>query len=772
MRNRLALVEAFYNEEHDKIKEIVLSTDKSDPIYKHYHVIWLLLSQEITLEEKKNFLRTALESPPSNTELFIILLLFSVILATQSNQVAEAQRAFDLMQQLSKEGVENDVKVSILRSKARIENAADHYQEELEALTEALKLNRVGTKRWAIIQTSRIATAIENEDFDLAYKNLEGLRPYANLTTTSFSGSYEFLRARYLYSSGKANEAMVLVDSKSSDELPNIQRDRKTLRIQCLIKTEKFEQAEHLLNTARMEAPREINQHRFQNKLYLWEIEHLRAYLALAKKDFQTVRHHCQNALSIISHQSPRFIRESHRLILSTELASRHSRAARVYLNILDPEESKPTYAAEWARLYLLEGDRNRAAHHFQKLTNHTIPELIEDKLRYAFELSISQVTSLLFSSKNEKTLAATHLHTEGKEPKESHSFELAGESAVTAQVRTMIEKFAPVKSSILITGEAGTGKKMIARLLHFKSVHKSEPFIPVNCGASSDTLLTSELFGHLEGAFTDANRNRDGFFVEAGKGTIFLDEIDLLSPQLQTRILRVLENKEVVPIGGQKPKSVQARIIATTHKSLENILRKDLYFLLTRAQIHIPPLRERVEDIPLLAKHFLRRLYGKFDIVLSDDLIEALKKYSWPGNVTQLKNEMERMAMKAGQAQVLSASIFQPDILEEPKVSKRVKQASPNQISHRSPPAPKSSTQDPATFSHYTMDRRHALQELFTTHGRLTKADVVRLLNCAPNTAAKDLKVLMQEGFIRRIDTSAHLRTSYFELSTSKSPS
>jgi two-component system response regulator AtoC len=214
-----------------------------------------------------------------------------------------------------------------------------------------------------------------------------------------------------------------------------------------------------------------------------------------------------------------------------------------------------------------------------------------------------------------------------------------------------VIKKVAPYKSTILITGESGTGKELIARALHYNSDRSQCPFIPVNCGAIPENLLESELFGHIKGAFTDAIRTKKGLFEEADGGTLFLDEIGELPPQLQVKLLRVLQDGEIRKVGESKSIQIDVRIITATVKDLvkevnEGHFREDLFYRLNVLPIHIPPLRERKEDIPLLVHHFIDKYshsMNKNVVGITSKALDALMNYRWYGNVRELENTIER---------------------------------------------------------------------------------------------------------------------------------
>jgi DNA-binding NtrC family response regulator len=232
----------------------------------------------------------------------------------------------------------------------------------------------------------------------------------------------------------------------------------------------------------------------------------------------------------------------------------------------------------------------------------------------------------------------------------------LLGRSAAIRKVFDLISKVGATTSTILITGESGTGKELVCRALHRTSPCCGGPLIPVNCGAIPEELLESELFGHEKGSFTGATTAREGRFQMADGGTIFLDEVSEMSPKLQVKLLRVLQESEFERVGGNKTIRVDVRIVAATNRDLEKCVaagefREDLYYRLNVIPVHLPPLRERKEDVPLLVEAFIRRFQEK-DLTplrtVHADAMAALSAYPWPGNVRELENLVERMAILA----------------------------------------------------------------------------------------------------------------------------
>ena len=232
----------------------------------------------------------------------------------------------------------------------------------------------------------------------------------------------------------------------------------------------------------------------------------------------------------------------------------------------------------------------------------------------------------------------------------------LVGKSHVMQELYTLIEQVAPTDSTVLIQGESGTGKELIADAIHRSGTRQGGPFIKVNCSALSESLLESELFGHVKGAFTGATYDRKGRFEMAGDGTIFLDEIGDLTERIQVKLLRVLQEREIERVGDSKVIPVDVRILAATHQALKKLteegrFRQDLYYRLNVIPVHVPPLRERREDIPSLAARFLRTVgerTGKKPEKISHDALRVMMDYDWPGNVRELLNAVEHGVVKS----------------------------------------------------------------------------------------------------------------------------
>jgi len=275
---------------------------------------------------------------------------------------------------------------------------------------------------------------------------------------------------------------------------------------------------------------------------------------------------------------------------------------------------------------------------------------VIDEELRMAIDRALAQREVI---AENQKLKAQLDLRF-GLE-------NIVGHDHRMQRVFDMVDRIADTKATVLITGESGTGKSLLARAIHRRSSRREQPFVEVACGAMPETLLESELFGHAAGAFTGAIGDREGKFAHSDKGTIFLDEISTSSPGLQVKLLRVLQEFEFEPVGSTKTQRVDTRVILATNEDLaaavqQGRFRQDLYYRVNVINIELPPLRERLSDIPLLAQHFLTRTAeeaGKKSTALGDDALAALQRYNWPGNVRELQNVVERAVLLSRDSQI-----------------------------------------------------------------------------------------------------------------------
>jgi DNA-binding NtrC family response regulator len=278
------------------------------------------------------------------------------------------------------------------------------------------------------------------------------------------------------------------------------------------------------------------------------------------------------------------------------------------------------------------------------------------------------EIKRIIRNALNVRSLWAENLILK-KQIERLYDFEkIIGESPVIKDLIDQVKKISDSKTNILILGETGTGKELFTRAIHFNSSRQNKPFVPINCSAIPDNLLESELFGHVKGAFTGATQSKRGLFEEADGGTVFLDEIADLNPALQAKLLRVIDDHEIRPVGSTQSRKVDIRLIAATNKDIvkavkEGLCREDLYYRLNVVTLNLPPLREHPEDILLLAKHFLSiyaQEIGKPIRSFHERVLKLLQDYHWPGNVRELQNIIERAVL------ITDRDIIYPEHLPE----------------------------------------------------------------------------------------------------------
>ncbi|HPH67289.1 MAG TPA: sigma-54 dependent transcriptional regulator [Kofleriaceae bacterium] len=293
-------------------------------------------------------------------------------------------------------------------------------------------------------------------------------------------------------------------------------------------------------------------------------------------------------------------------------------------------------------------------------------PLVSEGELRQLRALIDATGAAISVARSADRADAAAAAKPDKLDKKSVHPFsEIVGRTPALKQMAALLEKVVKTSATVLIQGESGTGKELIARALHYHGPRAKKNFVVQNCSAFNDNLLESALFGHVKGSFTGAVKDQKGLFEMADGGTFFLDEIGDMSPALQVKLLRVLQEGTFTPVGGVKPVKVDVRIIAASHKDLAQMVsqrqfREDLFFRVNVLKITVPPLRERVGDIPELARHFARKSHRGDDSppVISDDAIALLCAYHWPGNIRELENEIERMRVLGGNARELTGAM------------------------------------------------------------------------------------------------------------------
>jgi DNA-binding NtrC family response regulator len=310
----------------------------------------------------------------------------------------------------------------------------------------------------------------------------------------------------------------------------------------------------------------------------------------------------------------------------------------------------------------LSEARRLGVASPFIIITAHTTPQHALEALR----AGAAEYLSKPFNVDDLKLILSKLLGVETPPTKPQDVPNFIGSSPAIRRILDMVPRLAATPSTVFITGESGTGKELLAQAIHSFSANANGPFLSVNCGALPEGLLESELFGHVRGAFTGAVRDNKGLFVDAEGGTLLLDEVGELTPLMQVKLLRVLQEKRVRPVGATREVEVKVRVLAATNRDLEQAVkdgsfREDLYYRLNVLHIHLPPLRQRSEDLAELARHFVERTCREFGLPpkrLTADAIRVLQAYTWPGNVRELENLIERTVALEGTEMISSGSL------------------------------------------------------------------------------------------------------------------
>lgn len=471
--------------------------------------------------------------------------------------------------------------------------------------------------------------------------------------------------------------------------------------------------------------------------------------------------------------------------LLRSELAEGNIEAARRIMDIRH-EKGNIHFMDDFflARIAVLSGDRDAAADRFlvllKSIDHYEAEGRLCFELRLASELQKDTIFKLVrVSEKMRSDTSDRSRPSPDNILPTSPLMDAAGleriisSSPVMASIKSSIQQFSNVDVPVLITGETGTGKELVARALHESGHRTSKPFVAINCGAISESLLESELFGHEKGAFSGAANAHQGLFEEARDGTIFLDEIGDISPRLQVVLLRVLETSEIRPVGSTSSRKISCRIVASTNADLSekeknNQFRRDLLFRLRRLEIHIPPLADRVEDIQLLASHFLNLGRPKdVHASMSDRLANIILRYKWPGNVRELRNSIERMRLMNSDKLYYDAEDL--DLPYDTVTTLRVPEKSMPQSFKINPADPPRREAGMFKEGKSRIRRLASERELFMVHEIMTRNELVHTMEISPNTATKDLQLLCDEGFIEKVQPSHSPRSAYFRISTKK---
>ena len=466
-------------------------------------------------------------------------------------------------------------------------------------------------------------------------------------------------------------------------------------------------------------------------------------------------------------------------LPLHIELSLKNKGKARLLFQELS-QAGETSYMDDFflARLQLLENNVHDAQETFKKLmenvSRYDAMNRLAFELQFAKELSGTDVLFFMSGVNKEQGIKDNSPAIDiSLKPKKLFKGvkQIIGESHAITQVKKLIKQFAIIEEPVLIMGETGTGKELVSRAIHEEGKFSNEPFLAINCGALTDSLLQSELFGYVAGAFTGAQKERLGIFEAAGKGTVFLDEFGDISPKMQMSLLRVLESKEIRLIGGTATRQINCKIVIASNIDLvqavsEKKFREDLYYRLTRYDIKLPPLRVRSEDIPMLIKFFME------DKLLAKPLLDALTRYSWPGNIRELKNEIERLKIIHSDKKLIEMEDFDftrlqgfTDSVANLKVDEQLISAPNSKTSIKNKEVNEDEILKIVQRGSKVEQRHEFIKSLFLKYKKLTRSQIMEIAKISPVTATKDMETLCQSGFIERRTPTKSVKSHFFVL-------
>lgn len=461
--------------------------------------------------------------------------------------------------------------------------------------------------------------------------------------------------------------------------------------------------------------------------------------------------------------------------LIRAQLANSNLDASRLIIDSWK-KHSRRFYFADFfsARMELLNKNPEKAIYHFAKVLEickkYDAMGRLDFELELALELQPKQIRFLMEQSNMLLTKTEPDKEMILQKPSPPTDFgidRIKGVSLVVKSIKEEIKKIAALEIPVLILGETGVGKDVIANAIHEESLRKSEPFLAINCSAIAESLLLSELFGHEAGAYTGATGAHKGIFQEAGNGTVFLDEIGDISSSLQVALLRVLESGEYRPVGSAKPKVAKCRIIAATNALLESrvdagTFRLDLLYRLKRLIIQIPPLRERPVDISFYCNYYLNLNKDPSNYTqISQELAKAFLAYSWPGNVRELKNEMEKIRLlHSGKS---AYTLDDAGFLKSKTI--QIQEKSGNKFQNKKEKQTNETEEEVFKSSGSYFRRIKTIKNLFLVHKTLSRKEICQISGIHNITLGNDLKTLIKENFITKVEPTKSPRTHYFIL-------
>lgn len=692
----------------------------------------------------------AIKEGHKDSNLYILFISQSIIYLSSNGIISNSKSLYSLASSILSKNVHPMIKAYLIYSNSRIKLAEGNLKENFSLLNESIKFVDKSLPRYSFFSNTLLTSlALQGQLKEKGKYKIE--LENSNLSPSQYYRILEIKTINNILTCNN-NEGKKLFEERKKNKL--------------FIQSTKMDAIEQIL---------EIIKGNFNPSMYIEDqFKNLaQIYQSLSAARFEE----SQKNLSLLNDNlwSQIFIKNfTCYLPIHIELCQSKKGKARL---LLQEKLSKGTtfYLDDlfWGRLQLLENDFEAAEKSFKQLIENVNrfdaePRLIFE-LQFAKELNLSLILQLLnhfnglnlpifFKVKPEKVLE--------KSSEKKGIDLLIGESNAILNVKNLVKKYSEIKAPILITGETGTGKELVSKAIHDEGQNPNEPFLAINCGALSDTLLQSELFGYEAGAFTGALKQKMGIFEAAGKGTVFLDEFGDISPKLQVSLLRVLESNEIRSLGSIKTKKIECKIVIATNVNLQEAVhkkkfREDLFFRLSRFEIKLPSLRERLEDIPLLIKNFLPTKS------ITSNLRNALITYHWPGNIRELKNEIEKLSILNPDSEIFDLEHFDFTHLQDPlfafsgSTNQSINNETKNSISNSFEERELNAIQKGFPIE----QRILKIKKLFLKHKKLTRSQIMEIMDIGSTTASKDIDSLIKMRFIIRRTPTQSKSTNYFEL-------
>jgi len=752
-------------------------THSLDPVNKAIYI--LINSSTIFEPEELKPLLKQTEIPIKDkidSNLYILFLYYRSRLVIYVTQPYEVQSLWKQAESMVNKHTPNELKAMVVAMKGFVSFYKGDLENNIASIEQEISLQKKGTFNYY--------TLIGKKSRAQAY--MGRLKPYSKQFLSLGQSSseklsrlipvYKFINAK---ESGDINEAQLFLNE--------IQKEYAKYKF-ILPSTFKHMQQQLKLFLGNLERFEYQDLNIYNKMLYHWKynqpgkaLEELKIYINEQVEDIIEDDEFIYNNFKIKEY------------IIQAELGVGNFKAAKQHLIWLKniPGYLNDDLEYDFFRMEVMSGNDNLAAKHLARylkiLKKYKKETLLDLQISLSNELSITDFMKIYKMAElliKEKKSDKESTNSPSKEM-DIGALRIKGESVFSESLKETIKLYSTLDAHVLITGDTGTGKELVARALHEESQRSDKQYIAVNCGAISDTLLESELFGHVAGAFTGAAKSRKGLFEEAAEGTLFLDEIGEVSPKIQVALLRVLENNEVRPVGSSTPKKIYCRIVAATNadlmqKTSEGTFRKDLLYRLQKLEIKIPALKNREEDIIPLALHFLNEnREGHVPASLSPDLKKSLKKLPWHGNIRELKNTIDRMRMLNSDKIKYSLEDLKNDskfdiafdwdkkeetilIQNDNSQTEEIKQI--GEISNLEFNS-KDKIEQIINQGNATEQRINNLKTIFQQYPKLTRKQIAEILMIDRSTATKYLTILCEENYIEKIKPSASVRSHYFLL-------